>query len=124
MRDFRFIAGLEREGHERQALNADDIESVKERTYYAVYCRIDLGEFVDVHSQLPTIVHCQCIRQYDRDDDRSNDGPSGEGGIDANQGRTRFRMTLQFCTGICTGTGFDVRVTCAVALFSGTAKSY
>jgi hypothetical protein len=31
---FRFIAGLEREGHERPALNSDDVESVKERTYY------------------------------------------------------------------------------------------
>jgi hypothetical protein len=29
----------------------------------------------------------------------------------------------QFCTGICTGTAFDVRVTCAVAQIGRNAKS-
>ena len=46
---FRFIAGLEREGNKWPAANADDVEAVKERTYYAVYCGIDFAEIVNVH---------------------------------------------------------------------------
>jgi hypothetical protein len=49
MRGFGLLLRIKREGHEWSATCADDVEAVKERTYYAVYCRVDLAEIVDVH---------------------------------------------------------------------------
>src|SRR6185436_2226405 len=50
---FGLLLSIKRESHEWPTMNANDVEPVNERTNYAVYCRIDLAEIVDVHSWTP-----------------------------------------------------------------------
>lgn len=49
VRGFGLGLSLEREGYEWTTVNANNVEALKEHASYAVHCRVDLGEIVDVH---------------------------------------------------------------------------
>jgi hypothetical protein len=66
-----------------------------------------------------------CGRRRDQAESEEAGGHERQtpGGGGVNQGRTDHAVPIRFCTLICTGASFDVRVSCAVALFSHMLKA-
>jgi hypothetical protein len=61
MRGLGLRLSPEREGHEWTAVNANNVEALKEHAPFAVHRRVDLGEIVDVHFAQAPIPARRCV---------------------------------------------------------------